>query len=314
MNTSPQNPDSGSVTRHSSRSALLLLALTAALLVLGCQSFSWNLLSRNARPDDKAQVNEPIQHPEGAPTKYALRIPPYVFLSDRELRKDETPFPELAGLRDQLNHELALSSGITVIQVYLFEDRPRYDRFIQARYPTLPPRRAFFVSQPRALSGSDDLLVYASWNDRIQQDLRHELTHALLHSVIGQGVPIWFDEGLAEYFELPPDRKGVNAAHVLELKRNFKPDLPRLEELKEVDQMKAAEYRESWAWIHFMLNTTPEARTALLSYLRDLRTSPNPVPLSARLDKVIPNVEDALLVHLAGLDTRQSPPRSVAGP
>jgi hypothetical protein len=302
MNPSSQNPISGSVVRYSSQSALLLIALATALFVLGCQSFSWNLLSRSSKPEEKAQVSDPIQHPEGTPTKYALRIAPYVFLSDREMKKDETPFPELTGLRDQLNHELAIAPGITVIQVYIFEDRPRYERFLEARYPGLPKRQAFFIAQPRGLS--DDLLVFTFWNEKIVQNLRHELTHALLHSVIGQ-VPIWFDEGLAEYFELPPECKGVNAAHLRDLKRsNFQPDLVRLEGLNEVMQMESEEYKQSWAWVHFMLNSSPEARTALLSYLGDLRKSHNPVPLSVRLKNVIPNVEDALLDHLAGLDTR----------
>ena len=56
--------------------------------------------------------------------------------------------------------------------------------------------------QPRRFGGEEDLLVYTYWGDRIQQDLRHELTHALLHSVL-KDVPLWLDEGLAEYFEMP---------------------------------------------------------------------------------------------------------------
>ena len=88
------------------------------------------------------------------------------------------------------------------MQVYLFEDRDAYERFMQSRYPNLPRRRAFFVAQPRGVGGGDDLLVYTFWGERIRQDLRHELTHALLHSVL-KDVPLWLDEGLAEYFELP---------------------------------------------------------------------------------------------------------------
>ena len=262
MNASTMNPDPGQPTPRSRRSVLLLVATLLALLVLGCNSFTWNLLPHSTtKTDDKVAVHEPLVHPEGAPKKFAIRIPPYIFMSDVELKKDGPPFPELAGLRDQVNRELALLPGTATIQVYLFETPERYEYFIKERYPNLPMRRAFFVSQPPAqrlgLVGPDDLLVYTQWGDRIQQDLRHELTHALLHSVIGPNVPIWLDEGLAEYFELPPDRKGVNINHLQALKQKFKPDLPRLESLKEVSQMHPEEYRESWAWVHFMLNTTP---------------------------------------------------------
>ena len=55
-------------------------------------------------------------------------------------------------------------------------------------------------------------MVYTYWGNRIQQDLRHELTHAILHSVL-KDVPLWLDEGLAEYFEVPHGWKGVNPSN-----------------------------------------------------------------------------------------------------
>jgi hypothetical protein len=174
---------------------------------------------------------------------------------------------------------------------------------MKAKYPDLPARRAFFVAQPRTIGGAEDLLVYTFWGDRVQQDLRHELTHALLHSVIRE-VPLWLDEGLAEFFELPPDRQGVNAAHVLQLRRasddSARPNLARLEGLKQVDQMNPAEYREAWAWAHLMLRSNAEAKAALLGYLQDLRhNKPNPGLLQTRLAAVFPSPEDALEKHLA---------------
>ena len=42
--------------------------------------------------------------------------------------------------------------------------------------------------------------------DHLRTDLRHELTHALLHGVL-KDVPLWLDEGLAGFFELPPDAR-----------------------------------------------------------------------------------------------------------
>src|SRR5438874_1216814 len=148
--------------------------------------------------------------------------------------------------------------------------------------------------------GVQDLLVYTYWGDQVQQDLRHELTHALLHSVL-KDVPIWLDEGLAEYFELPGAWKGINYQHVAQLRAEqgnaFKPDLERLEQLNEVHQMTPAEYREAWAWVHLMLHGTPEAKKTLVGYLRELRTNPRPGPLRPRLTAVYPVLETALLRH-----------------
>ena len=195
-----------------------------------------------------------------------------MFVSDWEIPRDQPLFAELAQLRDQVQKELLLPPGDSVVQVYLFEDRPRYERFMKETYPDLPPRRAFFVAQPRSIGGAEDLLVYTYWGKRIRQDLRHELTHALLHSVI-RDVPLWLDEGLAEYFEVPPECKGVHYQHLNQIRReppgNFKPDLARLEGLSQVAQMTPAEYREAWTWVHLMLRDRPEDVLTPIFYTED---------------------------------------------
>jgi hypothetical protein len=226
-------------------------------------------------------------------------------VSDFEVKRDLPLFAELAQLRDQVYKELQLPSGSTPVQVYLFEDREHYDRFMQARYPDLPRRSAFFVAQSRSIGATEDLLVYTFWGDRVQQNLRHELTHALLHSVL-KDVPLWLDEGLAEYFELPPQNQGVNGTHVEKLRHDanglFKPDLARLEGLSKVGQMNHVEYREAWAWTHLMLRGSPEAKSVLLAYLQQLRSNPNPGPLGPRLATALQSPEDAFERHLSALE------------
>lgn len=251
------------------------------------------------------------------PGKSAVRLSQYVFYSDFELDRTSPIFAELAELRDQVFRELALPPGNTVVQVFLFEDFDKYKDYMQARYPDLPRRRAFFISQPRASGGADDLLVYTYWGDHIRQDLRHELTHAVLHSVLRE-VPLWLDEGLAEYFELPPTSNGVNRLHADELRKSLEPaDMARLEALTQVDQMRQAEYREAWAWVHLMLRGAPEARRVLLGYLAQLRTNPNPGPLAPRLAGVFADPPAALGAHLAKLpsfvELTLPPPIAAAG-
>jgi hypothetical protein len=299
--------------RPTVRLVLLALAATVLGLLLGCNSFSLNLLSR-----DKSDKTGADAHVLPAPPgRYSFRIAPYVFLSDFEVQRDLPLFQELAKLRDQVYRELQLTPGRSAVQVYLFENKERYEQFMHAVYPNLPPRRAFFIAQQRAMGTSDDLLVYTRWGDRIQQDLRHELTHALLHSVI-RDVPLWLDEGLAEYFELPPDHQGVNASHVETLRRDlgisFQPELDRLEKVREVNEMKSAEYREAWMWVYLMLHSRPEAKTALLSYLQDLRANRNPGLLGPRLAAVFGSSEDAFKKQLERIElpinARTSPPHA----
>src|SRR5262249_53426561 len=155
--------------------------LLVALLVTGCTTL--RLGQPSVDKSDKDQV--PV-----APGKRSLRVSQFVFMSDFELKSDLPLFKDLERLRDQVFKELELPTANTVVYVYLFQDRDRYDRFMKAKYPDLPERRAFFVAQPRSVGAADDLMVYTYWGERIQQDLRHELTHALLHSVL-KDVPLW---------------------------------------------------------------------------------------------------------------------------
>jgi hypothetical protein len=265
------------------------------LIAFGCNSLRMGPppATRLEKPEQEATI--------AAPGRHSLRVSQFVFLSDFKLKDDLPLFRELAEMRDQIHKQLQLPSSNTIVQVYLFEDRDRYERFMDSRYRGLPRRRAFFVAQPRSVGG-EDLLVYTYWGDRVQQDLRHELTHALLHSVL-KDVPLWLDEGLAEYYEMPPRNQGVNHGHLEMLRRELVMlNLARLEKLTEVEQMKPPEYREAWAWVHLMLHSTPEAKGVLLKYLQQLRTNPHPGPLQPNLTALLDAPEKALGKHLTQVD------------
>jgi hypothetical protein len=292
------------------RSALFALVFGLCGL-FGCRTLNLINLTPQEKTATKSDANAPITAPPGAPNKYCVRIPPYVFVSDVEIDKDLPLFRDLALLRDQVARQLHLPVGTATIQVYIFDDQDRYKSFMDNRYPKLPPRRAFFIAQQRTIGSKDDLLVYTWQSPKIQQDLRHELTHALLHSVL-KDVPLWLDEGLAEYFELTAEQKCVNASHLHQLLHGpagpIKPDLARLEGLREVKDMNPPEYREAWGWVHLMLNGKSEARSELLNYLVQLKDTNTPPLLAPRLSTVYPNLNEALLAHLTDLEARTNSP------
>jgi hypothetical protein len=276
-----------------------IIAVTGSIFALaGCNALQLN-------PFNNREPSVERDPTPGLPGKHSARVSQFVFFADFDIPRQQPIFKELSNLREQVFKELQLPPSNTVIQVYLFEDEAKYLQFMKLKYPDLPKRRAFFVAQPRRFGGEEDLLVYTFWGDRIQQDLRHELTHALLHSVL-KDVPLWLDEGLAEYFEMPAGWKGVNYQHLEQLRRGpggpARCDLARLEQLKDLPQMTHAEYREAWAWAHLMLRTTPQARQALIQYLHELRTNPRPGPLQPRLAQVFLSLDDAFQRHLAELD------------
>ena len=282
------------------RRSFSLLRAVALLWLVCALSAGCNILRFGQNVQEK--IVEAKDAPPVPPGKRQLRVSQFLFLSDGELKGEQAVFKDLEKLRDQVIKELAIPTANTVVYVYLFPDRERYDRFMKSRYPDLPERRAFFVAQPRAVGGADDLIVYTFWGERVHTDLRHELTHALLHSVL-KDVPLWLDEGLAEYFEQPAESKGVSYRH-LEILRlaGFPLDVNRLEQVSRVQDMKEPEYREAWAWVHWMLQGSDKGKEVLQGYLQQLRTNPTPGPLQPRLAAEVPDVSEVVRNHLKQIE------------
>ncbi|MEX0717709.1 MAG: DUF1570 domain-containing protein [Planctomycetaceae bacterium] len=234
------------------------------------------------------------------PTKYAISDERFTVLTDFKLAKDDPVISELKQVRRQVGATLGLPPDGNEVMVYIFGSELEYRQYLEAAYPGLPLRRAYFMGHPR------ELAVYTYWGDRIREDLRHEFTHGLLHAAL-EHVPMWLDEGLAEYFEVPGDTAGgLNgdyAQRLTEVLQNgWRPDMRRLERMEEVHHMQSIDYQESWAWVHFLLHSTPENRELLLAHLRELRRTPTAEPLSARLARALPDARDELLAHIATLD------------
>jgi len=272
------------------------LPALALVLIAAC---GCNALRSPSAVDKEPSPAAPLH---AGPGKFHLRESQFVFYSDFPLKSSLPLFQELGELREQIYKDLRLPESNTVIQVFLFEDQAKYETYMNKRYPELPVRRAFFVKQPRGSGGTDDLFVFTWWGEHIRQDLRHELTHGILHSVL-KDVPLWLDEGLAEIYELPPETKGYSATHMESIRRGtFQPDLTKLEQLSEVKQMLRPEYREAWAWMHFMLRGQPESRQVLLTYLQQLRHPGASPLLLPKLKDVHANPAEALLKHLATVE------------
>jgi hypothetical protein len=277
------------------------VGVVASLMLLLSNGCSLLQQQTTPPPVESEQVAGPM--PPTLPGKHHLRRSQYVFYSDQPLQKSATLFDELEQLRDQIARELHLPTSNSMIQVFLFDSKEKYEQYMHARYPELPERRAFFIVQEHHRGGSPDLLVYTFWGEHIRQDLRHELTHAVLRSVL-KDVPLWLDEGLAEFFELPPEKQGVNVQHLEYLRKpTFAPDLARLEKISQSQTVlkERSEYRESWAWVHLMLRTSPEAKQVLLGYLQTLRSSSSTGSLLAKLREVHADTNTALVEHLNSL-------------
>ena len=226
------------------------MMLASCTLVWGCATWS-------------SSSSPPI-----LPTNNVVREQLIIY-SDFELPEHHRLLEELTAQRGTLSTKLGLATSDEPIHVYLFPTADKFKVFLKAQYPEFPDRRAFFVESDTRL------MVYAYWGDRVAEDLRHEVSHGYLHSIV-PNLPLWLDEGLAEYFEVPRGNRGLNRPHIEELTTalagDWRPDLRRLESLRAAGEMTQLDYAESWAWVHFMLETTPEHLDFLKNYLQVLRT------------------------------------------
>jgi hypothetical protein len=224
--------------------------------------------------------------------------------ADFSLANHKHLLDEMAQLQRDLVRTLAIDEPHERIHLFLFNQKSTYDAYLQKHFPDVPTRRALYIKEQRGPG-----MVFAYRSDEFEVDVRHEGTHALLHADLAV-VPLWLDEGLAEYFEAPYERRAFDHPHLSAMKwqlskvnlaariKSSSPSLERLEDLSDLKQMGAAEYRQSWAWVHFMLHGSPEAQEELIRFLSDIRAQTPPGKLSHRLRSRIPNLDERFADHL----------------
>ena len=224
---------------------------------------------------------------------------PLVIRSDFSLETKHRLLTELEQLGDRVTGELALPRSDEHIHVYLFGEAADYYDFVHQRFPALPHRRAFFIESDTRLT------VYAHWGDHVAVDLRHEVAHGYLHAVVPR-LPLWLDEGLAEFFEVPPQQDGRHDAHLKLLTEEqeqggWQPDLARLEAIRTAADMSQRDYAEAWAWVHYLLRANGGQRDLLKEHLFGLRSTEPPRPLSAALAAFDEDYRQRLVEHVAQL-------------
>jgi hypothetical protein len=208
--------------------------------------------------------------PALVPTRHQVRSGPFLIYSSTPIAADSAPIRCLRSLENDLAARLDYHARADQepVEIYVLNDRNAFTHFLKFYFPELPPRRAFFLAQ------GSRRVVYTYLSNRLEEDLRHEATHALARGAYGD-LPLWLDEGLAEYFETQaeaPDAPNEHLAKIAEdLKQGWTPDLPRLESLTDIHQMTPRDYREAWAWVHLMLGSVRPSDSLLVNYLNQGR-------------------------------------------
>jgi len=254
------------------------VAVTACLCLAGCRT-----------PQPTFTVERPVRN--------TVKGDGFAIHSNFPIQRNGSLVQELEGLREAVTQTLQLPKQRDPVAVYLFSDEESYRRYMHTTWPNLPPRRAYFVGTSR------ELAVYSFHSSKIEEDLRHEFTHGLLHASLN-AVPLWLDEGLAEYFEVRGAKVGMPHKGHLQLLQTaraegWNPSLYQLEQLSDFQTMTQRDYAESWGWVHFMLQGDPAANQILLEYVAELETKTVPSPLMARLEKAVPSYFNDMVAHVS---------------
>jgi len=219
---------------------------------------------------------------------------PFVVRADFPLAGLEGLLGELARLQNDLARSLGVRAPSEPIGLCLFRNEQTYRAYLGRHFPTTPYRRALFVKS----DGPGQVLVHR--NSQFAVDIRHECTHALLHSTLPM-VPLWLDEGLAEYFEVPPRERASDNPYLKSVKWAVRfgmvASMEELEHETDFSKLSRNDYRDSWAWVHFMLHGPAEARHELIAYLADIQASTPPGTLSGRLARRLPNLRSRMAEH-----------------
>ena len=214
--------------------------------------------------------------------------------ADFPLAPQQPLLDELSQLQQDLRAKLGALPPRENMHFFLFQAKDTYQSYMKQYFPRVPYRRALFIK------ARGPGMVFAYQGTDFEIDVRHECTHALLHTWLPQ-VPLWLDEGLAEYFEVSRDKRVTQNPHhaTVEAAVGFG-QLPRLEELESLDtldDMGRDEYRDAWAWVHFMLHGPREAQDELTRYLEELHSGGDPGRLSERLRRRMPDLNRRLADH-----------------
>lgn len=214
---------------------------------------------------------------------YEAKVDVFLLHSDFELDDQARLESILGGLRSDITQALNLPAQKSSIHVVLFASPKEYARYMGHYFPSISPRRAIYL-QDRGPG-----MLFTFWHDDIDSDLRHEASHAVLNQS-GVQLPLWLDEGLAEYFELPKEKRFNQNTYIAEVAQRagqgLVPSLLELEKIGDMTEFTDAHYRDSWAWIHFLLHRRQETRQLLVDYVSRHRKLAPQMLISKQLGEI----------------------------
>jgi hypothetical protein len=191
---------------------------------------------------------------------------------------------------DDVSALLEQTAGIVAtgerVELVLFASQSSYLKYLTPGLPQARNRRALFYRNAGVSQ------IYA-WKSRfLMTDLRHEMVHVRVHQHL-PFAPLWLDEGLAECFEERAGSRGDESRreHLRwKARLNQVSSLRVLERLPSAESMDGDDYRNSWAWVAFLLQESEESRGVLRGYVEEIHRGEAPGAFSSWADARVPSL------------------------
>ena len=251
-----------------------------------------------------------------------VRSPSFLLFSnagEKSTRRIATDLERLRSALGQLNPDLALSSP-QPIYIYVFRNDESFRPYKLLDNGKPLDGQGYFVSHPEA--------HYMVISGDPKVDERAVCYHEYLHSILRNNyadLPLWLNEGLSEYYSTflvsaTEDRIGTAIReHAVWLRRH--PLIP-LRELFAMDESSAdynegdrrgVFYAQSWALVHYLLNTDAENRQRTLAYLQDVahgKAGPDALRRLLGMDEQVLETKLGAYVRRAVFMVRADPARA----
>jgi tetratricopeptide (TPR) repeat protein len=158
--------------------------------------------------------------------------------------------------------------------VFIFGDRRSFDQYSQAAIGRFDNLSGVFLSD----RDGNHILIAGS-SKGVARVVYHELTHYFLRNTVSSQVPLWFNEGLAEFystFSASKDTVAVGLPVAEHLAWLHQQPLIPLKELFSINHdskeyhegnRQGVFYAESWALVHYLMIGNPARRDQLGTYV-----------------------------------------------
>ncbi len=227
------------------------------------------------------------------------------FHGDRPLGEAKQWAEHLEELAGRMEKELELVGADEPIAVMVLANQQILDRYLKRYFPEVGGRRSIFLRH------QDRSQVFVCRHPGLVEDLRHEVCHALLHLSI-PNLPVWIDEGIAEYYEVQESSEALHPVHGSRIawlvRLGHAPSLKAMERDSFDPGSSSGSYGDAWGWIHFLMTHSEASRRVLVDHLAAMHAGNDRSTLHQRLEQSLGNPRLEFLSHYQAAVAKESNP------